>query len=139
METKGPLQFEIIINVSVSSFCSICYVSTAIINNLILSVRDRLYMSESDVHRRQILTYKDGAITVLSTKLTRARATNVQTTTGLGMSLLKLLYVTHTKCDEGHAAQSAKYIVQCFIPFSFVTFQLTCSHSVVYFGTGTWK
>ena len=33
-------------------------------NSLILSVRgDRLYTSESDVHRRQILTYKYGPFT----------------------------------------------------------------------------
>ena len=36
-----------------------CYGSTVIINILILSVRG-LYTSESDVCRRQILTYKDG-------------------------------------------------------------------------------
>ena len=34
--------------------------STAIRNILLLSVGDRLYTSESDVHRRQILTCKDG-------------------------------------------------------------------------------
>ena len=34
--------------------------STAIGYVLILSVRGRLYTSEYDVYRRQILTYKDG-------------------------------------------------------------------------------
>ena len=34
--------------------------SRAIRNILLLSVWDRLYTSESDVHRRQILTCKDG-------------------------------------------------------------------------------
>ena len=40
----------------------ISYGATAIINILIFIVRgagDRLYTSESDVYRRQILTYKD--------------------------------------------------------------------------------
>ena len=37
-----------------------CYVSTTIIHILILSVRGRLYTSEPDVYRRQIMTYKDG-------------------------------------------------------------------------------
>ena len=37
-----------------------CYVSTAIIHILILSARGRLYTSEHDVYRRQIMTYKDG-------------------------------------------------------------------------------
>ena len=34
--------------------------STVIINILILSVRGRLYTSESDVYRREIVAYKDG-------------------------------------------------------------------------------
>ena len=42
------------------SFEYLCGGSTAIINICILSVRGQLYTSESDVCRRQILTYKDG-------------------------------------------------------------------------------
>ena len=46
------------------SFENLCYRSTVIINILILLARgDRLYTSESDVYRRQILTYKDGLST----------------------------------------------------------------------------
>ena len=38
------------------------YGSTAVVNILILSIQcgNRLYTSESDVYRRQILMYKDG-------------------------------------------------------------------------------
>ena len=43
-----------------ASFEYLCYGSTAIKNILILSVRNRLYTSESHVYKRQILTYKDG-------------------------------------------------------------------------------
>ena len=56
--------FEIIIIVLVSYFRFIwihMFRSTVIINILILTVRDHLYTSESDVYRRQILTYKDGS------------------------------------------------------------------------------
>ena len=56
-------QFEISVIVLVSYFRSfeyLCHGSTTIITIQIISVRDRLYTSESDVHRRQILTYKDG-------------------------------------------------------------------------------
>ena len=56
---KGVFQFEIII-VSSFWFEYICYRSTVIGNILIFLVRGRLYTSESDVYRRQILTYKDG-------------------------------------------------------------------------------
>ena len=37
----------------------LCYGSKAIINSFFSSVRERLYTSESDVCRRQILTYED--------------------------------------------------------------------------------
>ena len=43
-----------------ASFEYLCYGSTVIRNILILTVRDRLYTSESDVYRRLIPTYKDG-------------------------------------------------------------------------------
>ena len=43
-----------------SLFEDLCYALTAIINILILSLRDRLSTLESGVYRRQILTYKDG-------------------------------------------------------------------------------
>ena len=56
MKTKGIFQFEIIINDLVRY---LCYGSTAILGILFFSVRDRLFTSESDVCRRQILTYKD--------------------------------------------------------------------------------
>ena len=44
------------------SFEYLCYGSTAIINSITctLTVRYLFYTSESDVSRRQILTYKDG-------------------------------------------------------------------------------
>ena len=42
------------------SFKYLCYESTAIRNILLSQCRGRLYTSESDVYRRQILTYKDG-------------------------------------------------------------------------------
>ena len=47
------------------SFECLCYGATVIINILFLSVSYLLvsYMLESDVHRRQILTYKDGPCT----------------------------------------------------------------------------
>ena len=38
----------------------LCYRSKTTMRILILPVRDRLYTSESEVYRRQILTYKDG-------------------------------------------------------------------------------
>ena len=41
------------------SFEYICYGST-VIRNILHRCGDRLYRSESDVYRRQILTYKDG-------------------------------------------------------------------------------
>ena len=46
------------------SFEYLCYGSTAIINIVSLSVHDRLYTSESDVYRCQVLTYKDDPRTV---------------------------------------------------------------------------
>ena len=62
-------QLEVIVNVLViarsDSFECLCYGFTKI-NILILAVRGRLYTSESEVssesevYRRQILTYKDG-------------------------------------------------------------------------------
>ena len=41
------------------SFEYLCYGSMAIINILLFQWEDRLYMSESDVYRRQLMTYKD--------------------------------------------------------------------------------
>ena len=38
----------------------LCYGSTAIRKILLFQREDRLYTSQSDVYRRQILTYKDG-------------------------------------------------------------------------------
>ena len=64
METKGFFQFEIIINVLVSSFRFIwipmlwVYGHYKYFNSLYVFIR--LYTSETDVYRRQILTYKDG-------------------------------------------------------------------------------
>ena len=66
MKTKGLFHFEIIINILGGFFRFIwiptCCRYTAIINSLILSARGggegRLYTSEYDVYRRQILTYK---------------------------------------------------------------------------------
>ena len=58
----GFFQFDIIMNVLVSSpglFEYLCYGSTTIINSLILLVLGPFYTSESDVYRRQILTYKN--------------------------------------------------------------------------------
>ena len=54
---QGFLQFEIIINIFVSSFPFeyLCRGSTAIINNFTLKCGDRLQTSEFDVYRRQIL------------------------------------------------------------------------------------
>ena len=53
----GPKSFEIIINVLVSSFrFYLCYGSTVIIHILMLSMRESLLTSESDVYRRQTLT-----------------------------------------------------------------------------------
>ena len=42
------------------SFEYICHLSTTIMNIYFFQCGDRLYTSESDVYRRQILTYKDG-------------------------------------------------------------------------------
>ena len=42
-----------------ASFEYLCYGSTAIRNSLLFQCGDRLYTSESDVSRRQILTYKE--------------------------------------------------------------------------------
>ena len=39
----------------------LCYRSTVNRNILFFQCEDRLYTSESDVYRRQILTYKDGS------------------------------------------------------------------------------
>ena len=69
METKGFFQFKILIKCMSllalsASFKYLCFESTAIINILIILMwgggGGRQYTSESDVHRRQILTYKDG-------------------------------------------------------------------------------
>ena len=43
-----------------TSFEYLCYGSTVIRNILLLLARDRLYTSEADVYRRQILTSKVG-------------------------------------------------------------------------------
>ena len=56
LETKGFFQVEIIINVSVSSFRFIWNFWIPL--ELFLQCRDRLWTSESDVYRRQILTTK---------------------------------------------------------------------------------
>ena len=45
-----------------ASFKYLCYGSTAIVNILFLSGWGRLYTSESNVYRRQILTYKGGPL-----------------------------------------------------------------------------
>ena len=65
-KSKGLFQFELLVNVFVSSFRLIRipilsdYGSTAVVNILFLSIQcgNRLYTSESDVYRRQILMYK---------------------------------------------------------------------------------
>ena len=61
MEIKGFFQFEIIINVLVSSFCfTMLWVYGHNKCFYFFQCGDRLHTSESDVYRRQILTYKDG-------------------------------------------------------------------------------
>ena len=62
---KGYFQFEIITNVLVSFSASFEYVMDRYIYGqykfyILLAGGDRLQTSESDVFRRQILTYKDG-------------------------------------------------------------------------------
>ena len=42
-----------------AAFEYLSYGSTAFVDILILSVRDRIYTPESDVYKHQILTYKD--------------------------------------------------------------------------------
>ena len=56
---EGLFKFEIIINVFIWIPVVMVYGHW---NILILLVRDRLYASESDVYRRQILTYKDSSV-----------------------------------------------------------------------------
>ena len=46
-----------------ASFEYLCYMSTTSIKKILFQCGDRLYTSESDVYRRQILTYKDGTRT----------------------------------------------------------------------------
>ena len=70
METKGFFQFQIIINVLALSslFKFVSQGSTNIINIVFFQCGDGLYtykdsevfyMSDSDIYRRQILTYKE--------------------------------------------------------------------------------
>ena len=61
MKTKVFFQFEIIINVIVSSsFKYICHGSTVLEIFLLFHCRDQLYTAESDVYIfSQIVTYKD--------------------------------------------------------------------------------
>ena len=97
METKGFLQFEIFINVLVSFFRFIWIpVGYGSIRPLeifqFFQCGDRVYTSESDVCRRQILTYKDGP----RTERFNNSYSVIETTVPVNMSSVLIIYLSHT-------------------------------------------